>query len=223
VKKGMALLSEKDRQYLERTFNEKLENQVKLIFFGKKIGCDYCLDTEMILREVASLSDKIIFENHNFELEKELREKYEVDKVPAIVVVQNSKEERDLGIRFYGIPSGYEFSSLIESIIAVSTEKTNLSDETKNALREITTPLHIQVFVTPTCPHCPKAVILAYNFAVESPYIKSEVVETVEFPELADKYGVYAVPKIVINESIEFEGALPEAHFLQKILETVSK
>jgi glutaredoxin-like protein len=223
VKEGMALLSDKDQQQLEDLFSKKLDKNVKLVFFGKKIGCDYCLDTEMILKELASLSDKITFENHNFELERELREKYGVDKVPAIAVVQDSDGEKDFGIRFYGIPSGYEFSSIIESIVTVSTGETNLSDETKRALREIKTPLHIQVFVTPTCPYCPKAVVLAYKFAVESPYIRSDVVESTEFPELADKYGVYAVPKIVINDSIEFEGVLPESYFLQKVFEAISK
>lgn len=218
----MALLQEKDRQYLKKLFEEKLANKVKIVFFTQNISCEYCLDTEMILKEVASLSDKIDVESHNFIEEKELAEKFKVDKVPAIVLLRvENGEEKDFGIRFYGIPSGYEFTSLIEDIIGVSRAETDLSVETKERLKKIDSPLHIQVFITPTCPYCPKAVMLAHKFAIESESVRADMIEAIEFPDLSDRYRVYAVPKIIVNDKVEFEGALPEPHFLEKVLEAV--
>lgn len=44
--------------------------------------------------------------------------------------------------------------------------------------------------------------------------MRADIVEASEFPELAERYNVYAVPKIVINETTEFVGAQPEAQFV---------
>jgi len=220
----MALLGEKDRQYLKNLFAEKMENEVKILFFTQSINCDYCPDTEMILKEVEELSDKIKVDVHNFVDEKSLAEKYGVDKVPAIVPLQvTDGQEKDFGIRFFGIPSGYEFTSLIESIIGASTGKTDLSEKTKEAIKGLKNPVHIQVFITPTCPYCPRAVMLAHKMAIESDAIRGDMIESIEFPQLADKYGVYAVPKIIVNDKVEFEGALPEPQFLEKVLEAVEE
>ncbi len=218
----MALLGEKDREYLKNLFSEKMKNDVKIVFFTQNINCDYCPDTEMILKEVEGLSDKIKVEVHNLVDEKDLAEKYGVDKVPAIIPVQvKDGEEKDFGIRFFGIPSGYEFTSLIESIVGTSTGTTDLSEKTKSAIKNLKEPIHIQVFITPTCPYCPRAVMLAHKMAIESENIRGDMIESIEFPQLADKYGVYAVPKIIVNDKVEFEGALPEPQFLEKVLEAV--
>ena len=210
----MALLSEKDRKYLINEFNNKLNKEVKLIYFSQEIECNYCRETREILNELIGLSDKIKLEEYNFVNDKEMVEKYNIDKIPAIAVIG----DKDYGIRYFGVPAGYEFSSLIEDIIDISNETTDLSENTKNKLKTIDKEIHIQVFVTPTCPYCPGAVRTAHKFAIESEYIRGDMVESTEFPQLANKYGVYAVPKIVINESISFEGALPEDNFLDYIL-----
>jgi glutaredoxin-like protein len=119
---------------------------------------------------------------------------------------------------FMGLPYGYEFKPLIEDIINVSKGETNLSEETKEKLRKVNRPIHIQVFVSLTCPYCPIATSLAHKFAFENDYIKSDMVEISEFPHLAQKYSVMGVPKIVINETIEFLGVLPEDHFVEHVL-----
>ena len=84
-------------------------------------------------------------------------------------------------------------------------------------------PVHIQVFITLTCPYCPMAVQLAHEMAMESTLIKSDMVEATEFPHLTYKYNVAAVPKIVINETTEFEGALPEQEFFKYVMEAGEK
>ncbi|RKY99805.1 MAG: glutaredoxin [Candidatus Hydrothermota bacterium] len=219
----MPLLSEKDRAYLQDMFNQQLIEPVKVLYFFRLIGCDYCDDTRMILREVSELSDKIEVEEHNIEEHKELAEKYGVDKVPAIVILRGSEGDSDYGIRFFGIPSGYEFTSLIEAIIHVSRGETDLQEGTKKELSKIDRPVHIQVFITPTCPYCPRAVVLAHKMAIESDNIRADMIESIEFPDLANHYRVYAVPKIVVNDVVEFEGALPEPQFLEKVMEVLER
>jgi glutaredoxin-like protein len=126
--------------------------------------------------------------------------------------------EKDYGIRFYGIPYGYELQTLLEGVINVSKGRTDVSEETKKKLGEIKTPVHIQVFVTLTCPYCSIAASIAYKFAMENDLIKADVIEASEFPHLALKYGVMGVPKTVINEKTEFVGVLPEDLFLEHVL-----
>ena len=215
----MALLSEDDRKYLLNEFNTKLNKEVKLLYFSQEIECTYCRETREILNELSSLSDKINVDEYNFVNDKDVVEKYKIDKIPAIAVVG----EKDYGIRYFGIPAGYEFSSLVEDIIDVSRGTTDLSDDTKKALQKIDKPIHIQVFVTPTCPYCPTAVRTAHKLAMESEHIRGDMIESTEFPQLANKYGVYAVPKIVINENISFEGALLEKNFLDYVLSALKE
>ena len=100
----------------------------------------------------------------------------------------------------------------------VSRGRTDISDKTKAILAEVKAPVHIQVFVTLTCPHCPVAAAVAHKLAIESPMIRADVIDASEFPQLAQKYSVIGVPKIVINEKVEFVGAFNEDLFAEHVL-----
>ena len=141
----MPLLSENDRKALVEELSA-LTDPVTLVFFTQTLGCDTCLQTREILDEVAALSDKLTVEEVNFLLDKEKVEAYAVDKVPAIALVGS----KDTGIRFYGTPSGYEFMSLIDAILLVSTGDSRLSPESRALVAAVDRPMNIQVFVTPT-------------------------------------------------------------------------
>jgi glutaredoxin-like protein len=146
------ILKEREREQVQKQF-EALTDPVKLVMFTQKIECEYCEETRMMVEEVAALSDKVTAEIYNFIIDKEMAEQYEVDKIPAIVILgvdPESPEEKDYGIRYYGIPAGYEFSALIEDIKSVSSGQSGLSEETKTALAAIDEPVHMQVFTTPT-------------------------------------------------------------------------
>jgi glutaredoxin-like protein len=209
----MAYIPEEDRKYLEEQFS-KLDREVTLRLFVRKEGCATCEVEEELLTELAGISDHLHLEVHDLDAEPELGSRYRVDKAPALVV----EGERDYGIRFYGIPAGYEFASLIEDILDVGTGEVDLPEEVRQGLEKIDRDVHIQVFVTPTCPYCPAAVRAAHKFALLSDRVRADMIMASEFPVLADHYQVMAVPKVVINETTSFEGALPEEAFLQKIL-----
>lgn len=149
-----------------------------------------------------------------------MADKYGVDKIPAIVVL--GENDKDYGIRFFGVPAGYEFSSLLEAIKIASSGDSGLSPEAREAVGNIKNQVHIQVFVTLTCPYCPPAVQTAHRLAVESDLIRADMVETSGFPHLANRYGVYAVPKVVMNDRVSFEGALPGKAFVDHLLQAAS-
>lgn len=210
----MSLIPEEHKGHIKSGFEEKLEKPVKIVMFTQEVECQHCAQTRQLLGEVAALSEKISLEVYEFVADAEKARVYGVDKVPAIAIVG----EKDYGVRFYGLPYGYELHTLLEGIITVSRARTDLSDETKMRLREIKTPIHIQVFVTLTCPYCPMVASLAHKFAIENDLIRADVIEVSEFPHLGFKYGVMGVPKTVINEKVEFVGALPEDLFLEHII-----
>jgi glutaredoxin-like protein len=218
----MAMLDEKVKEQVKDMFKE-LENPVTLVVFTQDslisipgLECETCKDNRLLMEEVAALSDKISVEIVDFVKDKEKVEEYKIDKIPATVI----QGEKDYGIRIYGMPAGYEFPTLLRGIRNVSMASSDLSDESKAKIREMTRPVHIQVFVTLTCPYCASAASLAHRMAFESDQIRADVVNAQEFPQLGQRYNVFAVPKTVVNETIHFEGALAEDKFLEKILET---
>lgn len=223
----MPILKEREREQVQKQF-EGLVNPVKLVMFTQKIECEYCEETRMMVEEVAALSDKVTAEIYNFITDKEVAEKYGVDKIPAIAILGvhpqgSSPEEKDYGIRYYGIPAGYEFSALIEDIKTVSSGQSGLLEETKVTLAQIDEPVHMQVFTTPTCPYCPRAVVLTHKMALESEHIRADGIEAMEFPHLAIKYQVQGVPRTVINETMFIEGAVPEPIMVEGVLKALGK
>jgi glutaredoxin-like protein len=204
-------LNEKDRNFLIQRFRNELVEPVKIILFTQNINCEYCPETEQLLRELAETSEKIQLEVKNFVVDKLEVQKYKIDKVPAILV----GNER---IRYFGIPAGYEFAALIEDIVEVSRKSSFLSTSSQEKIRSLKVPINIKVFVTPTCPYCPRMVKYAHSAALLNENIYAEMIEATEFPELASQYSVYGVPKTIINEKIEIEGAVPEDFFVSELI-----
>ncbi len=210
----MALLNKKVLKELQGIFKE-LDKTVKLKFFTQEVECRFCKDTRKLVEEVAAVSDKIEVETFDLVADKDAVEKFGVQRIPAIAVTDET--ETDYGVMFYGIPGGYEFSSLIEALKLVSTGETGLEQETKDYLDGLDKDVHLQVFVTPTCPYCPGAVILGHRMAYYSSRVRSDMVEATEFPDLSMKYNVMGVPRTVINETEFQEGAAPENMLIEKI------
>jgi glutaredoxin-like protein len=200
---------------------QKLPRPVKLVYFTQELECQYCRETHQLLEELKNLSNgNVKLEIYNFVNDKAEVEKYKIDKIPAIAV---TTDEKDYGIRYYGIPSGYEFSSIMQDIQELANDAPEVSEETKKMITKITQPLHLQVFVTPTCPYCPSSVLMAHRLAMLNDQISADMVEATEFPHLAIRYNVRGVPRTVISEKHSIEGALPESHFVKKVIEVYTE
>ena len=217
----MSLLDNDTRNQLTEMF-QSLSKPVKMVVFTQEMECQYCKETREIAEELAALSDKISLEVYDFVADNDLAQQHGVDKIPATVILEGGNTGKDYGIRYFGIPSGYEFSSLIHDVMMVSEGDPQLSQEMLDWLAELETPVHLQVFVTPTCPYCPPAVLLAHKLAMASDMVQADMVEATEFPHLSNKYQVMGVPRTVINETIFQEGAVPEPMLLEKLKEAVA-
>jgi glutaredoxin-like protein len=212
----MALLSEQDRQTVRQHLGA-LTHDVTALFFTQTIGGpETALIARQILDELATLSDRLTIEEVNFVLDKDKAAAFGIDGIPAVALLRDGADTR---IRFLGAPAGYEFMSLVEAVILAGTGDSGLTADSRQLIAEHASgPIDIKVFVTPTCPHCPRAVTLAHKMAVENPNITATCVEATEFMELSRQYRVTGVPKTIVNGSIEILGAVPEDTFVQTVL-----
>lgn len=213
------LLNEQITQQINKAFID-LQEPVQILYFGSKEECEYCDETRQMLEEVAALSDKIELSTYDIKDNQDMAAMFQVTDAPGIVIAaRENSEVKNLGIHFSGVPSGHEFSTFINDILLVSRRDSGLDERTRQFLKNLDQPLLMQVFVTPTCPYCPRAVLLAHQMAMENPQmIRAEGVDAMEFPELANRFNVRGVPQTVINSGAGIVvGAVPEQNLLAEI------
>lgn len=217
------LITEQDKAQLKRAFRKDLKGQVRLRLFTQKPSvltipgreCRYCPQTQQLMEELAALTPKISLEIVEFFDQPQLAKENGVTRIPAIVLSSDGSSR----VKFYGAPIGYEIDTIVEGIKTISRGVSPLTMDTRKKLRQLNQEVHIQVFVTPSCPYCPELARLSHAMALENPRITADVVEIQEFPSLAQSYGVRSVPLTVINEHIRFSGAATEPQLLEKVLQ----
>ncbi len=212
------MIQEKDKNQILTLF-KSLEHEVKIITFTQKLECQFCKMNRELLEEVKALSEKISIEIYDFLKDADIAKKHNIDKIPATVILG----DRDYGIRFFGVPAGYEFTTLIEDIIDISKRKTLLPQNVLNNLSKVDQPVHIEVLTSPTCPYCAIAVRTAHRFAMLNKNIVSDMIDLIEFPNLAVKYNVQSFPYIIINKKHFIPGAPPETDFLNEIFKAIGQ
>jgi glutaredoxin-like protein len=224
----MGIIGAEDAAQLKELFAQQLTNDVTLVHFTQResriivpgvVPCATCRDNLDLLEELVALSDRLHLEVHDFKAEAEAAQAAEIDKIPATTVRGPDGGER---ARFFGVPAGYEFTTLLEDILEVGGAGSQLSPESETAIAGLEGDVHIQVFVTPTCPYCPAAVRVGHQLALASERVTADMVMATEFPHVSQRYGVMAVPKVVINETRAFEGALPEEEFVRQVVAAAS-
>src|SRR5215471_4363889 len=150
----MAFLSPENQAEIKRIF-EDLSGDVRLLFFTQRESpliipgqdCPTCKDTRALLEEVVALSDKLHLETHEISTDSEIAREHGIDRVPALVMMADGVKGK---VRYFGLPSGYEFSVLLGSLVDVSKAEPDLSEDTLKVLDTLEKDLHFQVFVTPT-------------------------------------------------------------------------
>jgi len=216
------LLNDDIRHQVEEAFSQ-LKEPVEVLFFGRQGDPEFCDETRRLMEEVTALSDNLDLSIFDVETDSEVAQTYQVDKTPGLVIAaKNGEHLVDYGIRYAGVPSRHEFTSLIQDLILVSGRDSGLNQNTRDILAMLTEPIVLQVFVTPTCPHCPRAVILAHQMAMESTFIQAEMVEAMEFPDLSAGQRVSGVPQTTINGGAgTVVGAVPEDYLLAEIIRSI--
>ena len=219
----------KDQELIREKLAQELTGPVKIdLFTERDLGltvpgkqpCQYCKPTEEMLREISGLHGSISLRVHHMEDEPAETGTYGIERVPAIVL-------RGMGaggtgprpyIKFYGIPAGTEFPSFLETISDVSRQEVLLAAESVKQLIEIKSEVSVRVFTTPTCPYCPAVARVVCQMAMVNPFIRSEIIEVSEFPELAERYAVKAVPLTVIADRVSIPGMVPEEKLVEEIV-----
>ena len=145
------LLNDEISQQIKHLFEAQFVHPVGLIYFTKEKECSLCEETKQLLSELELLSDELSLTENDLNKNIKVAQKYGVSLAPSLVVAgREQDEEQDFGIRFIGIPSGYEFSALIQTIIMTSKRDSGLKQETRHELADIAVPVNFKVFVTPT-------------------------------------------------------------------------
>ena len=221
---NLPLIPDRDKDVLKREFRKDLKNDVTIRLFTQRPSiltipgreCQYCTQTQQLMEELASLSDKLHLEIYDFYTQTEESAKYGVERIPAIVLGKNG----DSRVKFYGIPMGLEFPTIIEDIKTLSRGVSPLTMDSRKKLQKVNRSVHIQVFVTPSCGYCPTLARLAHATAIENHLITADVIEVEEFPSLAQIYGVRGVPKTVMGAVSRIAGLAPQVQFVGIVTET---
>ena len=142
----MALIADDVASQLKEEFT-KLVNPVRLAVFSQALADQESEQVRRLVEELGALDSRLIAESYNFILDTEKVEALRIARIPAIAILG---AEKDHGIRMYGLPSGYEFGTLVDAILDVSRGDSGLLPETRQALAALARPVHVQVFSTPT-------------------------------------------------------------------------
>ncbi len=205
-----------------REIFQHMEKTVTIKLFIDKEKCLTCHETKAILEMLKELAPKDKIEIIEFLKEDNPPEieEYSVKYYPSTFIEGEAKGK----VLFTGIPSGYEFGTIVEGILDISNGKVSLKKENLEKIAKIDRPMNIKVFVTPTCPYCPVAVRVAHKIAMANPNVVGEMVEATEFSALSQKFNVMGVPKTVIDDGkVTFEGGVPEDMFISKVMEAFNK
>jgi alkyl hydroperoxide reductase subunit AhpF len=147
---GEKLLNEQIVDQVQQVF-EQLKEPVEVLYFGSQQNCEYCDDTLQLVEEVTAISPKLGVRRYDLQADAEIARLYNVDKAPGLVIAaKDGNQLIDYGVRYAGIPSGHEFSTLIHDLVLVSGRDSGLDEQTRAFLKGLTQPVLLQVYTTPT-------------------------------------------------------------------------
>lgn len=221
-------VSDGDRHQLAEHFTQVLKEPVQVWLFGQFDEqhpedplVNLSAEAHQVLTEICDLSP--LLELVTLPASHPTNDAMGMVRWPAITITHRQEFE---GVRFYGIPSGYEFAALLETLTDVSRREVGLNEAKSGAqleaLHAAGVPIHVQVFSTPSCPYCPVAAHMAVQFARASGAVQADCINAHEFPELIERYRIHSVPHIVINEHVHFVGAVSEAEFAEHLVAVAS-
>lgn len=146
-----SLISEKDKEILKKKLRRMTNNVEITIYTGE--NCELCKPTEELLKILAELSNgKINLEIKQIKDIEEVKRKFGVERPPIILMGEKGE------VRYTGAPLGHEGWALLETIVALSTKKTQIPEKYLEKLRNLKRAVRIETIITPTCPYCPYAV-----------------------------------------------------------------
>lgn len=197
-----------------------IQNPVELVVFttsgielpGQEVGLQD--ETLGLLKQVVTLNPNLSLEQRSLHADPEAQA-LGLSHAPTILLREKGSQRNN--IRFLGLPAGYEFSTLLETLLMLGTGETKLGEKSQADLQKVTSTVRMQAFVTPTCPYCPRAVLATYKLAYHNPHIIAEGVEANEFPRLSRRYNISGVPDTIISGATQQRilGGQPDRVFVE--------
>jgi thioredoxin 1 len=216
------VFDDKTRQQITEKFEAELKNDVYIKLFSSNLimgnnNSEYVDFTKNFLKELSEISSKIQVDSTGIYEEEAKKLGFTIS--PTVIIGDGNGW---YPVQYFGAPAGYEAGSFIEAISMISRRDSALGDSSKEKLSNIDRDMLIETYITPACPHCPKAVVLSNQIAIESGgKIVSRCVEAQEVMDRARMFNVSSVPQQVINEekgSITI-GVQQEKIFVNQVLE----
>ncbi len=213
----------KDQDLIRDKFARELFSPVRIDLFTQREltlsiadqePCASCKPTRELLQELSSLSDLLSLRVHIWKEASDEREALGIERVPGIAL----RGQSNAVFKFYGLPSGTAFPTFVETLTDLSFGETVMSPASIKTLRRLKGDVTVRLFVTPNCPYSPQMMRAVYHLALANPRVKAEVIEAGEFPQLAERYGVRAVPLAVIADTALVPGALSEDAFVEMVV-----
>ena len=197
---------------LRQTF-ERMPREIPLYLFVTPGQDDVFVQaSRQIIRAFRELTPKISVKEYS--LGHELATQWGVDSSPTLLI-----DPDHYNIRWLGAPMGEEGRSFLEAMILIGMGKSGMSDQSLGVVKQIDTPRHLKVFVSPTCPYCPQQVVNGLRAAIEQPdHISLEVIDIQSRPDLAEKYEAHSVPQAYANDVLIGQGAQQEEVFMSSLL-----
>jgi len=204
-----------------------IQKAVELVVFttsgielpGQEVGLQD--ETLGLLKEVVALNPNLSLEQRSLHADPEAQA-LGLSHAPTTLLREKGSQRNN--IRFLGLPAGYEFSTLMETLLMLGTGETKLGEKSQADLQKVSSPVRMQAFVTPTCPYCPQAVLAAYKLAYHNPNVVAEGVEANEFPQLSRRYNISGVPDTIISGTTQERvlGGQPDRVFVEAALKVSS-
>ena len=195
---------EKNTEFLDSSLKEQLseiakrfENNIELAVI-KDSAWEKSFEIEAMVKEIASVSDKIKFSSYEKGENIELEQKANIERFPTIIILDKSGDFS--GIKYSTLPSGHELNSFILAMYNIAGPGQKISDESLNKIAQLKKPVNIKIGVTLSCNNCPETVQSVQRIAAENKNIQVEIIDVLTFRDFKDKHEIMSVPAMVVND-----------------------
>lgn len=193
-----------------------LPEPVKLVVWGDEAASVFEAEAVRLCRDLAER-----FESISFTI-RPRRANY--DYYPVIGVMGDIGEENewdDYGVRLIGLPAGYQMTSFVTAVQAVSFRGMTLEAVTRIQLKRLTQRVEIQVVSAADNEGGAIVAQPAFNMAAANPHIRVFFIMADQFPLVTDKYSIDIVPHMIINNRVHVSGVISEEKLLQQVAQAV--
>jgi len=213
----------REQEYLRQKFRDELVGEVRIehftqremgLFVPGRQPCPSCKPARQMVEELSRLSSKIRLRVYEFSQETQAAARWGVDHIPASVI--HTADGRQF--KYYGVPLGHQFVAFVEGIVDLSRGELALSKDATKLLSRLNKDVHVQVLVAPNCTYSPYVARVLQQMAINSPHVKTDIMDIGEFPRLAERFNIRSVPTVIVDGRLVLVGAAPDTNLAEQIV-----